>query len=174
MDKSEVKISTKTFRNLISSPIEGYFFRIVNKKYENEILSIQGSLEYGGRYNPKNEFGILYLGQTEEVCKAEKERAIKDLHFLKPQLIAKINLKLEKVLDLTNPENLKMLGISEKDLVQKDYDIPQMIGKLAKKTKYEALLVPSITGKGKNLAIFMDNLSKTSIVEIAEIKDWEI
>ena len=55
------------------SPISfmGYGYRIVRQEYDP--LSIEGSLKYGGRYNVKEKFGALYMGNSQSVCEAEME-----------------------------------------------------------------------------------------------------
>ena len=97
--------------------IEGFFFRIVNKKYKDRILSTKGSEKYGGRYNEPGVSGVLYLSGSEEVCKEEIKR--KDPGLFQPYVIGKIKDRLNKVLDLTCEENLKKLGLKREDLIKR-------------------------------------------------------
>lgn len=153
--------------------IQGNFFRIVSAKYQNEILSTAGSFQYGGRYNPKGEFGWLYLSEGEEICAAEVLRAADDPDFFKqPRICGTIQVMLEKVLDLTDEQILKELGIRKEDLLQdtgdreRDYRLPRRIGRLARAAGFEALKVPSVTSQGNNLVIFRENLSGRAKVEV--------
>ena len=142
------------------------FFRLLALKHAEEILSPQGSLKCGGRYNPAKKFGALYLGESENVCKAEKYvRAKPD--FLDSQVLGEIRVSLKKVLDLTNINNLKKLGIKKEDLMYKKneggWNLTCQIARLAYQIGIEAILVPSSTGKGKNLAVFDKHIKKKSI-----------
>ncbi len=151
--------------------IEGFFFRAVNKKYKDRILSTKGSEKYGGRYNEPGVSGVLYLSESEEVCKAEIKR--KDPHLLQPYVIGKIKVKLNKVLDLTSEENLKELGLKKEELIKEEseggYKITRKIAREAFKLKFEALLVPSITGKGNNLVVLLLNIPDSRKPKLNEI-----
>ena len=85
--------------------------------------------------------------------------------------IAKLNVKLRKVFDLTNEKNLKALGIQEDNLIGSSWDFNQHIASLAYQKGYEALLVLSATGKGNNIILFPGNFTKDSTIkkEIEEI-----
>ncbi len=48
----------------------------------------------------------------------------------------------KKVLDLTDPRNLKILGITRDDLVGRNYIFTQILGHLAKMNQYDALIIP--------------------------------
>lgn len=142
------------------------FFRLVAVKHADEILSPQGSLKCGGRYNPAKDFGALYLGESENVCKVEKyARTNPDL--LGSQVLGEIRVSLKKVLDLTNINNLKKLGIKKEDLMYKKneggWNLTCQIARLAYQMGVEAILVPSSTGKGKNLAVFDKHIKKKNI-----------
>jgi len=108
-----VNLSLEELSKIKLVSLSKVFFRLVASKHANEILSSQGSLKYGGRYNPARKFGALYLGESENVCKAEKSIMVK-LDFLDPQVLGKIRVSLNKVLDLTNLDNLKKLGLKNR------------------------------------------------------------
>lgn len=165
-----MEISPSVFQRLPFVPLQGKFFRIVSQKHKDEILSTQGSLEFGGRYNSPGIAGVLYLGESKEVCKAERERKSSS-SLLLPQVIATIKVSLQKVLDLTNPDILKIIRIKKQDLLRSEkkgdgYGLPRKLASQAYRNGYEALLVPSAIGKGKNLVVFLNNCLKGSIVEI--------
>jgi len=121
------------------SSIEGRFFRLVPEKYQAEALSIAGSLQYGGRYNPPREFGALYLGEDEGVCWAEIRRRAGSPEFLRePRVLAEVEVELERVLDLADEEVLRELGIEEDDLLKatgdevEDYHLTRELARLAR------------------------------------------
>jgi RES domain-containing protein len=157
--------------------LKGSFFRIVPARYQDEILNTTGSFQHGGRYNPKREFGVLYLSESEEICKAEVLRMIDDPTLLKePRICGKIQVVLQKVLDLTDEQVLEELGIRREELLQdtgdreRDYRLTRRIARLARAAGFEALQVPSVTSRGNNLVIFMENLSKRAKVKAVEKK----
>jgi len=147
------------------------FFRLVALKHAEEILSPQGSLKCGGRYNPAKKFGALYLGESENVCKTEKYvRAKPDL--LDSQVLGKIRVSLKKVLDLTNINNLKKLGIKKEDLMYKKseggWNLTCRIAHLAYQMGIEAILAPSTTGGGDNLVVFDKYIKEDKIKLISK------
>lgn len=160
------------------SRLEGLCFRIVPARYEAEILSVEGSRRYGGRYNPKGEFGVLYLAEGEEVARAEVLRKVGEVPdaLKEPRICGAVRVRLTKVLDLTDERILKGLGIRWEDLLQdtgdreKDYGLPRRVARAARAAGFEALRVPSVTSKGNNLVLFPENLSESSQVQVERKK----
>lgn len=151
------KSAPKNIQRVAPSPLTGTYFRSVSLGYQREFLDTQGSFEHGGRYNPVGEFGALYMSDSEELCKVEVQKRIKpDCADL--QTTRKIKASLARVLDLTNPKNLRKLGITKQDLIQErsrgGWALTQDIARAAYKSGYEAILAPSATSKGNNLVIF--------------------
>lgn len=146
-------------------PLHKRFCRMVAKEHENEILDIQGSIQYGGRYNPPGEFGALYLSETEMVCVAERLRKGESP---RPMTLAEVEVNIFEVLDLTDDTCIKRLNMNRGNLLRAtgnvayDYEITRRIATWARAKGIEGLLVPSVTSKGKNLVIFMNNLKSTS------------
>jgi len=136
-------------------------YRIVSQKYD--ALNTNGSLLYPGRYN-SGEFFVLYTSDSREVCVAELARkaGIKTKLICK---IAKLNVRLKKVLDLTNEKNLKILDIQKDSLIGSNWNFTQHIASLVYHKGYEALLVPSATGKGNNIILFPGNFAKDSVIK---------
>ena len=142
-------------------PLSRSCYRMVSSKYE--VLNTNGSLLYPGRYNNR-EFRVLYTADSQEVCKRELTRktTIKTKLIYK---IAELNVKLKKVIDLTNEQNLKMLDIQKDDLIGNSWILTRHIASLAYQKGCEALLVPSVTGKGSNIILFPENFTKDSTVK---------
>jgi len=147
----------RNIRKVVPSQVTGSYYRLVSPKRENEILSTQGSFAHGGRYNPISEFGALYLGESMEVCKVERDRQTKEF-LLVEQVISKIKVSCPKVLDLTNSGTLKKLGIKKEGILRKEkdggWDLTWEIARLAYQLGIEGILAPSITEAGNNLVIF--------------------
>jgi len=156
MDMQELKsINLKKFQRLTSISVKGDYFRSVALKHENEILSTGGSFQYGGRYNSQGEFGVLYTGENEEVCRAEITRKGRNTA---PRVMVKLRISLTKVLDLINTKNLKILGIKKEELMvekkKRGWNLTRHIARLAYRSGYEAIRAPAITSSGNCLIIF--------------------
>ncbi|MDD5014532.1 MAG: RES family NAD+ phosphorylase [Atribacterota bacterium] len=166
-------LSLKEIAKIKLVSLSKIFFRLVPLKYTNDILNPQGNNKSGGRYNPPGEFTVLYLGESENVCKAESNaRTNPDL--LASQILGKIEISLGKVLDLTDDTNLEKLGLKKKDLMYKKieggWNLTQQIARLAYQIEVEAILIPSSTGKGKNLAVFDKHIKKENIKLVSKKK----
>lgn len=168
------KLTLKNIQNISLSYISSTFFWLVSLKREHEILSTKGSVAYGGRYNPPGGFGVLYLSGSLEVCYAERERKAKKDTLL-AQVAGKIKVSFKKVLDLTNPKILKKLGLKEEDLKKERHEdgwgLTQNIARLAYQCGIEAILAPSITGKGNNLIGFDKYLNDATAKVLSKTKD---
>ena len=151
----------KRFLEIKPISLDAFCYRMVSQKYDT--LNTNGSLLYPGRYN-SGEFLVLYTSDSREVCEAELARKTE----IKTKLIykiAKLNVKLRKVFDLTNEKNLKALDIQEDNLIGGSWNLTQHIASLAYQKGYEALLVPSATGKGNNIILFPENFTKNSTIK---------
>lgn len=150
-------------KSLPKTHLKGTFFRMVRAEDSDSILSTGASFTYGGRYNKPGEFGALYLSDDPAVCEKEKVRQAGDnLKLLPPQIVGAIEVEVRDVLDLTDEDNIKALGILGRDLIDLvDVTLPREIADVAGRLGIRALLVPSAAAFGKNLVIFEKNLSQT-------------
>jgi filamentous hemagglutinin len=128
-------------------------------------LGTAASLRAGGRFNPPNEFGALYTSleaatAAQEVAKGLRLRGIDPEQFLEGAYwIYELEVELEAVLDLTNPDVLQKGGIHQDSLTGTDVNATRGIAAQAREQGYEALLVPSAAAPdSKNLVIFLDKL----------------
>jgi len=128
---------------------------------------MDGALIYGGRYNNAGEFGALYLSKTKSGCAAEVTR--RPGHPI-TYVVGKIKVTLGKVCDLTDPELLKKLKLTKKDLTADDWNETQALGDIIREIGFEGMIVPSAAGDFNNLVIFVDRLSGSSRIELEEIK----
>lgn len=141
--------------------VRGTFYRALLAAFALEPLSVEGSLRHGGRYNPMGAFGAIYCGENPAVCAAEiRKRA--EHHPVPRHRLARIQLGLHRVLDLTDPATLTALGLRAEDLVADNWEPTQRIGAAARAAGFEGLLVPSAAGPGRNLVIFPDRLDTRS------------
>ena len=153
------KIKQRKFRKRV--------YRIIARYYRQVPLSLEGSLIYGGRYNIPYQFGALYCGITEEVCWAEIEKRAEGPVKRSRFKVYQLQIYLQKVLDLTDPQVCTELKIDPESLMhQNQYILTRQIAKDAREEGYEAIIAPSATGTGVILVIFSDRLDPRSKVEI--------
>ena len=63
-------------------------------------LSGLGSFKYGGRYNYKNQFEVLYLTSDPDTAVAEGSR---DKLLIPPSVLITVKIKLQKVINIERP-----------------------------------------------------------------------
>jgi RES domain-containing protein len=166
------------------SPImlEGRGVRYVRLKYQKQPLSVVGSLMYGGRYNiPKyllEEMGLpfvgaLYIGRNIKISMAETNiDSTQSTH-----VDFRILYKLDTVLDLTNTDNLRLLGTSYQELTgnwretneEKCEIAPtQRLGLAVQRSnRFNAIKCPSAKthiGNNYNLVIFIDEANEMTAI----------
>lgn len=138
-------------------------YRIISRHYQHKPLSQEGSLSYGGRYNPPYQFGALYCGFSEEICWLEiqkrHEGPLKRSRFK----LLPIHVHLKKVLDLSDPRTRARLNIKLESLIHPaDHSVTWEIARLAREAGFEGIIAPSSSGSGSILAIFMGRLPPQS------------
>lgn len=147
--------------------VEGVWHRFVAELHKNAADSDQGALKHGGRYNPRREFGALYLSKSLDACRAEMQRRpgvrVRYWH-------ARIRVRVAKALDLTDPSTRDKLGIAKEDLVSDDWTFTQDLGKAARRAGFDALVVPSAVGDHQNLVVFRDLLADDETAETERVE----
>lgn len=151
--------------NLPRITYSGIVHRVVAKGVDP--LSVEGSLKGGGRYNRAGEFGALYSSldnstAVQEVVRGLVLRRVDPAHYsIGDWWDYELELKVEEVLDLTDPNVLQLLGLRKEDLVSADRVAALKIAAEARNAGYKALLVPSVAvAHGKNVVIFLDKLTE--------------
>ncbi len=134
-----------------------------------------GARTHGGRWNPPNSFATLYLGLTTHVVEAEfrrlADRAGRAPSDFMPRDLVEYEVELEAVLDLTDPDSLTAVGLSEA-LYSDDPTPCQQVGEAAHHLGREGLLAPSVTGEGSVLAVFLERLLPASRLEVVSTTVW--
>jgi len=139
-------------------------FRVVQAGLDP--LGTSGSLKAGGRWNPAHEFGAIYTSldaatAAKEVARGLGQRGIDPSQFPSDAWWEyRLEVRLNSVLDLSNPEVLQRMGITPELLIGPDVKVTREIARAARERGYEAILVPSAADPAsKNLVIFPDKLA---------------
>lgn len=141
------------------------YYRMTNEVHGATMDDIGPSFIYGGRYNIKNEFGVLYLSSSPQCAFSERLRQVKGRKDdLLPQVIATFEVKIQKCLNLFEKNIQRVIGVVWEDLTKdSDFLTPQSIAREARNAGFEALLAPSAVGKEcQTLVVFKDRLSPPS------------
>lgn len=155
-----------------AAPFAAETFRATSVEYANrdDLLTGLGAKINGGRWNPPGSFAAVYLGTAAETAVSEylahqRYFGFRDSDAL-PCTLVGLELQLQAVLDLTDGEVRKALGVSEARMLddawrkaKKHESLTQAIGRLAFEAELEAILVPSSAAPGaKNLVVFPGNV----------------
>ena len=159
------------FRLVPAGEIEGVVYRVCPARYRENVVSMRGSYTHGARYNIKGYFGALCVSISVETARREAER----YSTIRPKggfVEAAIELRLNRVIDLTKPSLLRRIVIGLEQLTKVNHSIPQEIGLSAWETGIQALMVPSAADRGKrNLAVFLDNQRPIWRVELRKLAE---
>jgi RES domain-containing protein len=148
-----------------------FWYRSVYRTRRKSILNMDGALLHGGRYNPADEFGALYLSESPEACAAEMRR--------RPgtptdYLVGEVAVNVHKICDLTDPALLDQLGLDVDGLCSDDWEITRILGNLIRDSGFEGMVVPSAAGPYKNLVLFLDRFASRSSLDLIEIQPLRI
>jgi RES domain-containing protein len=157
------------FRSVPVSEFRGTVYRICPARYGGSVVSMRGSWLHGARYNIRGYFGALYTSLAIETARRELAR-----YYTVPPMgglvEASIDLRLTRVLDLTDRKLLRHARIAWKHLIEAGYHATQEIGLRAWENGIEALLAPSAASPvDRNLAVFLDNQHPLWRVELTKI-----
>ena len=145
------------------------------------LITGQGSRRFGGRWNPPG-VCVVYASFSAETAMAEALATARyygfPVHHVMPRTFVAVSFKLRRLLDLTDGNTRKKLGISRRRLVETDWRaenaaereaITQAVGRLAAAAGIEALAVHSATpANGENVVVFPDVLLAGSEITILE------
>ena len=154
---------------------KGVFFRSLTADYatQSEVLSLEGSVNSGGRFNIRNEFGALYVASDAHIAFDESVYTNQRTGWLryKPKTIVGIEFQPLATLDLDDERIRSRLGVRESDLSvdyfrkneSGDIVITQILGRIAREVGFEAIRMHSLRGKATNLAVFLDKVPEWKV-----------
>jgi RES domain-containing protein len=140
-------------------------------------LDGQGARINGGRWNPSDSFAVVYTALEPGTIDAEfgrltRRTGLPAQAFL-PRRIASIDVRLERVLDLTDTGTRRRLGVTLAQLTDDDWSRTQGIGQAAHFLGYEGVLAPGADG-GTTLAVFPGSLSAGSKLTVVSEEAYPI
>lgn len=154
-------ITPQVIASLQRIPYRGYAFRHISPHLDPR--SGEGAKKQGGRFNPPSSFATLYLATTlatvgEELFRLGKLHCV-GAEGLLPRDIYRYSLDLQDVIDLTDPENEKLLGVDRTELTDDNRDLTQSLGDSAFSLGTQAIVSHSAADKtGLVIAVFPENL----------------
>lgn len=155
-------MNLSALKNLLpgAPPPSRTYYRLIDARHASEIDEIAHTILNSWRYNPKGEFGVLYLSTSPECAYREK---LKQVHGrkqdLSPQVLGAFEVNLTKCLDLNSPSSLQTLDMSPDQLINPDFPLTQAIAREARNLGFEAIIAPSAIGEDcRSLIVFKDKL----------------
>jgi RES domain-containing protein len=136
----------------------GAAYRVTTLDYPSpkDILLGQGSFLFGGRWNAAGSFRAVYGSVSDTVAVAESranaEYAAMPFPFRTPRLLVTLELNLEKLIDLTQPETIQLLDLEQEELRAEDWrkvqaegreSLSQCFGRAVFESGANGLLAPS-------------------------------
>jgi RES domain-containing protein len=168
--------TTAAIAGLPPAPFSGRAFRHQAVEWQYSQPGA-GARTVGGRWNPPNSFATLYLASSTDAAAAELKRladraglAVSD--FM-PRHLLEFEVKLDALLDLTDRDAVKAVGLEEAHLHADDAALCQEVGEAAHHLGREGVLAPSATGEGVVIAIFVERLLPASRFEVVSTTVWE-
>ena len=162
----------KKLQNINSRGLKCTCYRAIAKQYDDP-LSTQGNEKVSGRWHVKGEFNALYLCDSKKVCIEELKRKVEDEIIIENLFnIFELEINFSLILDLTSEENLKMLEITEDELLtggiyrSDEIRIPNSLVRTAYELGFEGILVKSATMTGNNIVLFPKNKLKKSSIKV--------
>ncbi len=171
------------------TPWSGLLYRFHSVSYPRpeDILSGAGANWRGGRWNPPG-ISAIYGSTSDETaldeCKAHDRYY--GLQTLSPRLLVVVEVRLDRVLNLTNPRVRRKLRLAVRDWADEDWrqmqengreSLSQAIGRAVSEAGGSALLAPSsAVHGGVNVVVFPDNLQAgdtASVVEGEKLEGWQ-
>jgi RES domain-containing protein len=164
-----MELNTGAIYTLPTAPLSGTFFRYIRSRYAQNPLSMEGSLENGGRYNVAGLFGALYLGFDRRTCEAEVSHGIAaGVPFKKGAFsVWDYTVQLRSVVRLDESTVQAQIGVTEADItIRGNHWTASGIGEhLHKRGDTEGLVAPSAQLAGRKcLDIYLDRVSAPSLV----------
>lgn len=164
----------------LTEPWQGIVYRSTSERYANahDLISGEGAMKAGGRFNPPGAFLAVYGCLSLETAMEETLSQARYYGFepwtLLRRVFCAVEVDLQRVLDLTRGLVRQRLRVSRQRMVREDWRrlmmegheaLTQALGRAAFEAGLEGLLVPSAARReGKNLLVLPACLEPGSTV----------
>lgn len=142
------------------SPFRGEGWRHLSPRHDP--FSGEGARLHGGRFNPVGSFPVVYICRTRPCVVAELqrlgERQTIGVEGLLPRHLYRYDIRLDRVLDLTNAGVRDEVGLGLEVLTGPDWATCQDLGATAHALGVQAILSPSAAGVDDVLAVFIQHI----------------
>jgi len=150
---------TYTWNSAIN--FEGRVYRFTDEAYANVAWKIHpNNIKESYRYSEPG-IGAVYSGTSVETSIAEVASYPRNPFNFRPKVLVAGDVRIEGVLDLTDPAALRALGVTRYEITQSShgangsYNHTQRIARWAREQGYNAILAPSAQrASGTNLITF--------------------
>ena len=149
-------------------------YRTVLVQDRDSILEIWPSQLHGWRFNPKGEFGALYLSEDPETCIREVFKHIPDpkVFLGRPRVLGMVEIHLQKCLDLTDDKVLAHLGVTEEIILSEGSKEAILLSREARKAGFEGIIYrSSVNPSQKNVAFFKDAMHQDSTCKLLKTEN---
>ena len=149
---------------------EGRVYRFSDPKYANTTWEIYpGNVSTDMRYSGPG-VGSIYSGTSVQTAAAEV-MSYRDLSIgvFKPKSLVAGDVRIDNVLDLTDPAALKALGVTKDQITKSSHGVngaythTQRIAEWAREQGYNGILAPSAQNKSGTNLITFDNTVVTNV-----------
>lgn len=163
---------------MAQTTFRGVTYRVTHPDYEDLERTMEVGREYPGRFNPPGT-GAVYVSLEPETAIEELRRRAsrlgRTLAAFTPRAMFTLDVVLRQVLDLTDERVRAEWDLTIEDLRTEDgYTRCHEVATVARRDGYEAIRFPSATGRGVNLAIFLDQRHTGSYVELRHRKELDL
>lgn len=168
MDVDPARVATAAL-----SPFSGEGWRHLSPRHDPR--SGEGARRHGGRFNPAGSFPVLYICRTRSCAVAELqrlgERQAIGVKGLLPRYLYRYDIRLDRVLDLTDVGVRREVGLALEVLTGPDWRTCQELGSTAHAVGVQAVMSPSATSIDDVLAVFVQNIG-LGTVEPTLAEEW--
>jgi len=135
----------------------------------------EGARRFGGRFNPPKSFPVVYLCLTRPCVVAELTRQAErqgiSVADLLPRELWAVQVELDGVLDLTDPEVLELLDLDPADLTREGRELTHEVGEAAFEQGFQAIKSRSAAGVDEVLAVFVERLAG-AVLDVELVEEW--
>lgn len=148
--------------------------------YRNQAIGFdprsgEGARRFGGRFNRPDSFPVVYLCTTRRCAVAELARQAGrqglEVEDLLPRELWLVTAELTKVVDLTDVETLRALGVAPDDLTRDDLELTRQIGEAAHAQHFQAVRSASVTRVDDVIAILPEYVADATLV-VERVQEW--